>query len=373
FPYENHPIRESQQDVDYDGEQQIKAYYGMLELPLTKWLTLSGGLRVERTRIGIVNDAEKDAIWFPDLSNPIPQPIEPGVADVLYTKKNQLPSYTLVATPLSSLTLRASYNETVARQTFKELSPIQQQEYLGAPVFLGNPKLEMSTLQNYDLRVDYRPNASTFASVSWFRKLIEDPIEYVQRVYAFDFTTAVNYPRGTLKGWEFELRQGLGPLWKPLSGLSVGANLTLIDAEVTLDAEEARGFNDPNIMAPITSRDMTNAPDRLYNLYCTYDIAATSTQVSLFYTVTGDTLLAGAGQSKGNFVPSVYALEYETLNLSFAQKLGRYATLQIRGKNLTNPEIKRVYRSAYIDSDVPRSSFSRGVDWSFSLSGEFTF
>ena len=66
----------------------------------------------------------------------------------------------------------------------------------------------------------------------------------------------------------------------------------------------------------MTTRDMTNAPEHLYNLYLTYDIAAAGTQFALFYTVQGDTLVAGAGQSHGNFVPSVYAKEYDTLNLT---------------------------------------------------------
>ena len=47
-----------------------------------------------------------------------------------------------------------AYSETVARQTFKELTPILQSDYVGGPVFTGNPSLQMSNLKNYDLRVD---------------------------------------------------------------------------------------------------------------------------------------------------------------------------------------------------------------------------
>jgi len=43
------------------------------------------------------------------------------------------------------------------RQTFKELSPIQQQDFLGGDVFIGNSCFEMSALENYDLRTDYTP------------------------------------------------------------------------------------------------------------------------------------------------------------------------------------------------------------------------
>ena len=66
----------------------------------------------------------------------------------------------------------------------------------------------------------------------------------------------------------------------------------------------------------------------------------------------GDTLVAGAGQSDGNFVPTSTQKEYGTLNLSVSQQLGEYFKLQFQAKNLTNPEIEEVYRSEYIGDDV---------------------
>jgi hypothetical protein len=79
-------------------------------------------------------------------------------------------------------------------------------------VFIGNPDLEMSALDNYDLRLDYTPYEGGLVSLSWFHKDIEDPIEYVQRLAGFNFTTPVNYPEGTLGGVELEVRQDLGQL-----------------------------------------------------------------------------------------------------------------------------------------------------------------
>ena len=91
-----------------------------------------------------------------------------------------------------------------------------QMEYLGADIFVGNPQLQMSALENYDLRFDYEPYAGGLFSVSWFYKDVKSPIEYVQRFQASLFyTTAVNYPEGTLDGYEFEVRQDIGKLWEP--------------------------------------------------------------------------------------------------------------------------------------------------------------
>jgi hypothetical protein len=84
--------------------------------------------------------------------------------------------------------------------------------------------------------------------------------------------------------------------------------------------------------------------------------------------VQGDTLLSGAGQTNGNFVPSIYATEFETLNASISQRIGKYLTLQVQGMNLTNPEFETVYRSEYIGDDVLKSSYSAGIELSASLS-----
>jgi len=229
----------------------------------------------------------------------------------------------------------------------------------------------MSALENYDLRLDYVPYAGGLVSTSWFRKEVKDPIEYVQKVVGFTYTTAENYPEGFLTGYEFEVRQDIGHFWDSFEGVSVGANATFIDSQVTLPADEAAGFAAPNINAPITTRDMTNAPEHLYNFYSTYDLPSTETQVALFYTVQGDTLVEGATQSHGNFVPSVYAREYDTLNLSISQGFGKYVKLQLQAKNLTNPRIEEVYRSPYIGDDVTKTSYTKGIEYSLGLTVSF--
>ncbi|MBK8098716.1 MAG: TonB-dependent receptor [Planctomycetes bacterium] len=304
FPFENHPITESTFDVDYRGEIDVQAWYAMIELPIVERLDLITGVRFESTKIAVANEPEADATWFPPGSLS-PTLLRPGDADVAFDDDDVLPAVALVWRVTDTVTLRGSYAETIARQTFKELTPILQQEFLGGPVFIGNPELRTSQLDNQDLRADWEPYDGGLISVSWFKKDLEGPIEYVQRIATFDFTTAVNYPDGRLEGFELETRHALGEWWEPLQGLAIGANATFIDSKVTLPEDEAAEFRRPEIAAPITTRDMTNAPEHLYNAWLTWDVESTSTQFGLFYTVQGDTLVAGAGTSNSNFVPSV--------------------------------------------------------------------
>jgi outer membrane receptor protein involved in Fe transport len=369
FPSEDHPIEASDEDVDYDGRQKIRAYYSMLDVPVTERFSIIGGARLESTDIDVTLDPEAGATWFPPGSL-TPVELNPGDGDVDFSQDDLLPAIGAVYQATDAVTLRASYSQTVARQTFKELTPILQQEYLGGPIFIGNPALGMSDLDNYDLRVDYTPYEGSLVSVSRFEKKVKDPIEYVQEVAPTDFnyTTAVNYPKGELNGYELEVRQKLGEFWKSMDGLAVGANATFINSEVTLSADEASEL--AALEVPITTRDMTNAPDHLYNFYVTWDFP-TRTQVALFYTVTGDTLVAGDGESDGNYIPAVYAKEYGSLNLSVSQKIGERVTLQFQGKNLTNPRIQEVYRSDFINGDVTKTSYTRGREYSLGVSIRF--
>jgi TonB-dependent receptor len=372
FPGQLAPINASQEDVDYDGKIRLSAYYAMAELPLNEQVTVIGGARYESTEIGIVNDPEPFALWFPPGAT-APITLLPGAADVTFEQDTTLPALGVNFEPVERLVFRAAYSETVARQTFKELTPIVQQEYLGGPIFIGNPDLQMSALRNYDLRADFTPYDGGFLSFSWFYKDITDPIEYVQQFLGYSFTTARNYPKGRIRGVELEVRQDLGHFWSAVEGLSAGLNGTLIDSQVTLPQDEADAFEASNIQAPMPTRDMTNAPESLFNAYLLYDIPSTGTQFGLFYTLQGDTLVTGATQSVGNFIPSIYAKQFDTLNFSLSQRLGKYFTLQFQAKNLTDPQIEEVYRSDYIPDDVTRRSFTRGIELSLTLGARFSF
>jgi len=368
----DHPITAGETDVDYEGRQTLRAGYFMVELPLLQQLKLLGGLRVESTQIQIVNAPEANAPWIPPGQFGIAT-LLPGAADVDFRQQNALPAYGLDYEPLEGVKLRLAYGETVARQTFRELSPIFQQEYLGGPIFVGNPSLEMSSVRNFDVRLDWTPYDGGLLSASWFRKDIEKPIEYVEKLGQYTFTTAVNFPRGTMTGLELETRQALGRFWEPLDGFSIGANGTWIDASVRLPQDEILAFEQLNGVRPQPTRDMTNTPDWLYNLFGSWDFAPTGTSVGLFYTVTGDTLIQGTGPSADYFVPATYVTRYETLNLTVSQQLGRGIRLTLAGRNLTDAVQRQVYRSEFIDDDVTRRQFQPGVDWSLSIGGEISF
>lgn len=378
--YPSGTTTESFSDIDYHGDQEISALYYMTDMPLNSYFNIIGGVRLERTELSIQDFPDRDpygnirALWFDPAADFIalrsvqPGAVYPNGPDVDFSQNDVLPSIGFVFKPVKEVQLHGSYSQTVARQTFKELSPILQQEYLGGPIFVGNPGLQMSKIDNYDLRLDWNPYEGGLLSASYFYKDVKNPIEYVQGYFSFDYTYPVNYPKGTLSGYEFEIRQKLDRFWKSMEGFSIGGNVTLINSEVTLPKREADSLRAAGFPEP--TRDMTNAPEFLYNIFTTYDIERTGTQLALFYTVRGDMLIAGAADS-GSYMPSVYEKEYGTLNFSWLQKLGKIWKLKFQAKNLLNPAIDTVYRSDYIDGDVQKTSYTKGIEYSIGLSANF--
>ena len=374
FPDEDHPMYESTFDVDYDGEQRIGAMYLMGDMPLGESWNLIGGVRLESTTLKTTVYGEEDATWFPPGALvPITFENDPDAANVNFSEDRALPSISTQWKIDEQWTLRTAFAQTLARQTFRELTPVLQQEYLGGPIFIGNPELEMSSLDNYDIRLDYVPHEGWLISLSGFYKSVADAIEYAQfeAPQGFVYTAPVNYPEGQMLGVEAEVRVQAKHIDERLEGLSFGANATYIASEVTLPADEQQAFED--IGFPIRSRDMTRTPEYLVNANVTYAWEETGTQASIFYTLTGDTLVTGAGIDTGNFVPDVYALPFGTLNFTVQQQLDEHFRLFFQAKNLLNPEIQTVYRSDYLPGDIVNTSYTAGIDFAIGLSFQMDF
>ena len=367
FPDEDHPLTATDTDVDYRGRQDITATFGMIDLPVTNNLTLIGGARFESTSLGISNDPEEDAFLFP-VDGDSMVVFTPEEGDVSIDQDDVLPAVALTYDATDTVTVRTSFAKTLARQTFRELSPIIQQEFLGGPIFIGNPNLQISEVDNWDVRVDWKPLDGTLLSLSYFLKNIDDPIESVAtRNVQFGFTTPLNFTEAKISGFELEARTNVGDWLSAFDGLTAGFNATLIQSEVTLPDDLSATFDE--VEAPLSSRDATGAPEHIFNLFFTYDLPDSGTQFGLFYTVTGDTLIAGASApaASSTFIPNIYARQFDSLNLTYSQQLTDYCQLQIQAKNITNPLIETVFRSDFSGPDTTNTSFRNGREFSISL------
>jgi TonB-dependent receptor len=354
----------------------------MIDLPFNETMNLVTGVRYETTNMTTTVLPDPFALWLP------PGGGNPGFIidypsseyDAKINQANILPMVGVNWNIRDDLVLRTAFAQTLARPNFFELVPVLQYEFVGGPLFIGNPALQMSSLNNYDMRLDWTPEEEWLISGSVFYKQIYNPIQYVQRFAAsFSYTTPVNFSSATLFGVELEGRVTAEPLFgEDFKGLATGANFTYMNSQVQLPEIDQAAFRAYGVDVP--SLPMTATPDYLFNVNLTYDYDATGTQVGIFYNYQGKSLVAGASTDSGggpppvpgDLVPSIYQLPYGTLNFTLQQRLIYGFACSFAAKNLTNP-IRETQFESFDGQTAINSSYTAGIDLSFGLSWQLIF
>lgn len=273
---------------------------------------------------------------------------------------------------MDDLVLRTAFSQTLARPNFFELVPVLQYQYIGGPVFIGNPQLQMSSLNNYDVRLDWTPYEGWLVSGSAFYKQIDDPIQYAQRfTQGFAYTTALNFGDGQLFGVELEARVTAEPMFgEEFKGLAAGMNFTYMYSEVQIPETDAQAFS--NYGVSVSSFPMSAMPEFLFNANITYDYEPWGTQLGVFFNYQGESLVAAANAEDTLLTPSIYQLGYGTLNATVQQRLFGGLAVSLAAKNITNPVRETEYRSFDGFTGV-NSTYTAGVDFQFSLSYNVSF
>ena len=320
--------------------------------------------------------------------------------------------------PFAKVKLRANWSQTIARPTFKEISPVAQQDHLNGQRFAGNPNLQISQLDNYDLRLEWIPGIhGMLYSVSAFYKDIDDPIDNAQRPAGGSqpFVIPFNFESGEVKGLEFEIRQDLDPIadwledldfelymdfgrlgdWSAfyfgrwihfLDGFSFGLNYTVLEATIEVpqrdqeriaqvinssDGDSSPGTGlDPNDF-DLDERPMKDQPEYLLNLFLLYDLEKTGTSFGIFFNRSGDTLLAGEDANGADYIGNRIAKPFNTLDISLSQKFWQNWKFSFKVENILNPEIEEVWRSEFVPGEPVASSSKKGVTYSFSLGAKW--
>ncbi|MDX1684832.1 MAG: TonB-dependent receptor [Saprospiraceae bacterium] len=174
----------------YTGSETISAVYGMTSFEIGDFKII-GGARVERTDIQV---ASLDSFFRKGN-------IE--VTDIL-------PSVNLIYSLTDDINLRAAYTQTLARPNMRELAPFSSFDRGTDIRVTGNPGLDRTNIENFDLRAEWYPKPGELLAVSGFYKRFENPI-----VRAFNPRVAnneifiVNVDEAEVYGVEFEVRKSL--------------------------------------------------------------------------------------------------------------------------------------------------------------------
>ena len=389
----------SPESTEYDGEQDIEAWYLMGRAPLPEWIDLVGGARVENTSLQttVFPSSGNESFYLyekvtEDMISKYPEAYnenqlgliarnsaEPGDGDASIEQTDVLPAISANLKPIEEVSLRLSYAETIARPTFKEITPVKYMDYDSSRVFLGNPDLTMSSIKNYDARLEWRPDKKKpdLAAVGVFYKTITDPIQYSVRSAIspdVDYIYPENYGPAEIKGAEFELRKGLGFISRYLEDVSLGGNLTLQDSEVEYRDDIRKELL--NLGIKNKARPMDGQSDVLANLNAIFENEATGLSLGIFYNWRGETYAAGDTASSSDYFPAIVEKPIGTLDFTVGYKFktgdSRYWPewrLGLEFKNLLDPEIETVYRTPY--KDFPRTTYTMGRVYGLSLGCEW--
>ncbi|HZM69112.1 MAG TPA: TonB-dependent receptor [Candidatus Cryosericum sp.] len=337
-------------DVDYTGDQSVSALYAMGDLPLSPSVRVIGGARYEKTEMLVQPENDKNRIELIELQPSGGHTIVAATnaeAEAEIDEASILPSLGVVYEIVPQMNLRASWGRTLARPTFRELSPVATEEFLAGDEFVGNVDLALSSITNYDLRWEWFRKPGEVLAASLFYKELTDPIELVSFVTSGrNFVQPVNYERGEVRGAEIEARLPLGGFAEALEGLAVGANYTVIDSEVDVPEVEQQGLTKYGLDEP--TRRLQGQPENLFNASLSYDSERFGISTGLFYNVLGETLVTGAAAGESGGVPNAFETSYRTLDFTYSQKLVRGTTdlsLTLKAKNILQPERESVYRS----------------------------
>lgn len=350
----------------YEASQIITAGYVMAEQQIKKKLNLIYGLRIEHTAMYYDGVNQNNTVRY----------LNQKTLDAV----SFLPALNIVYKATDKMNLRAAYSRTVARPSFKEKSEAEIYDPISKRTISGNLDLEITNIDNADLRYEWFIGGKDMLSLSGFYKRFDGHIELVSFELAPDNLKPRNSGIAHVFGGEFEIRKGLRQHTTSsfLQGLFFTANVSVVHSMVDMTSVlvdnqgetefELRQENARSGEIVEKFRRMSGQSPYAVNAGISYEFGDDRGNISLAYNVQGDQLsIIGSGR-----VPDVYTLSFHSLNFNAYVNVGaeRNSRITFRVQNLLNEDRTLVYRS-YKAEDQVFTSFKPGV--SIRLAYQYTF
>jgi outer membrane cobalamin receptor len=336
-------------DSRYRGELGVQAGYLMAEVPVLGKLRLVGGVRYETTDLSVHSESYRASTITGLFTN-----------DVSLIEQALLPSAGVIHALTPKMNLRLNYSQTLARPSFREAAAYFSYDPVINDYVEGNPRLQTTAVDNYDIRWEWFPRPGELVSLSLFYKDLASAIERGDIKQEGDVITWFNRDRADIYGVEFETRKRLDVIG--LDRLSLGGNVSFITSEARLTPTELKNKQAffPNVSP---TRPLYDQSDYVLNVDVTYDNTRSGTAASFIYNLAGPRIAI----TKLN-TEDVYEQPAPTLDIVVSQRLSKRATLKFMAKNLLEPNIERTYGKEGL---LLYDSYSRGQTFSLSLTVNF--
>ncbi|MEO9476848.1 MAG: TonB-dependent receptor [Cyclobacteriaceae bacterium] len=336
-------IQDNSNDFNnYEGQQKIYAGYAMHEAQLTERLKSTYGLRVEGVQMYYSGIRLRE-----DNSTQVENNTK--TLDEL----NLLPSVGFVFEAIDNMNVRASFNKTVARPSFKEKSSAFIEDPITRTRFSGNLDLKQAEVLNYDVRWEFFMTPTEKLSASIFYKDFTNHIALVFFPNSPGQIKPRNVGEASVYGTELEFRKNLDFINPSLYNFSIGANVSFVFSQVnreTVSVNEEGQSEYESEVAYLGSekgvkkfREMTGQSPYVVNSFINYDNDEKGISGNMSYNVQGETLTF-IGTSN---VPSVYTKPFKSLNMNVSKSFGaeRNSTVSLKVQNILNDNNTQVYKS----------------------------
>lgn len=335
----------------YDGQQQLLAGYLMAEVPLHERWKVIGGARYETTDLSVNSESY--------LANSITGQTT-NRSDLVQV--DWLPAAGLIWNPRANMAVRFNYAQTLARPTFRELAAYRGYDPILDELLDGNPRLQMSAINNYDLRWEWFPRPGEVVAVSLFYKDLRNAIERNFVTRDAEIVSFSNRGQAEAYGVEFEVRRALDFIPEELGRFSLGMNLALIQSEVALTPEELAAKREVIPDAPAT-RALYDQSPYVLNADLSYDLPATGTSLSVSFNIFGPRITIASLTTE-----DVFEQPAPGLDVVLRQRLSKHLNLKFSAKNLLDPVFERTYGE---DGSRLYSSYTKGITLALGLNYEF--
>ncbi len=344
----------------YAGNFDISAAYAMATFEATDKLKIVAGARYEQTVANIESDEFKREMEIAESQGAeVPATvIREQTASIDVGKL--LPALNVIYKVNETSNIRASFTQTIARPNMRELAPFGA--FNGAdPLIVGNPGLDLTSIDNYDLRYEFFPKAGEVISASGFYKKFEDPIvsTFIIAGENQQFTW-VNSDEAEVYGVELEFRKKLDFIMPALQDFTVSTNFTLMTSEQQISEQECSTSLEVNPDFDC-SRQFNGQSNYIINANLSYTNADNGWGGTIAYNYFDDRL-ASLGEVG---TPDIFERGRSVLDVGASKQLGNFR-VSLRGRNLINPAFERF--SEFGGETYIFNLFERGREVSLGLS-----
>ena len=339
----------------YKANEDINAGYLLVDYPISiggrnifKSLRILGGLRYE------------DYVMNLETYNPVTgQPATTVYGDTANAKLDQsdiLSSLNLILDTTNDIKLRMAFSSTLGRPQFRELAPIAYQEFYNGEVAIGFPYLNTSSINNYDMRLEWYPSAAELLSIGLFAKEFTNPIETALIITPdLTYKTFQNAKSAQAYGIELEARKRIPFIPINIGNGFISANATFASSEVVSNPEVTlyNGTVYGNA-ASNTKRPMQGQSDFMLNTAIDLNFTNNYSATLSYNTFSKKISAIGTG-----VLGDEYEFPFHSLNFTASKKFGPIK-LSLKAKNILDSDITFGLIDAGTDEIKVKNSYKPG-------------